>query len=96
VVKKTNKKSKVSKLTKTKSGKSSLQNKAFLKTLGEHCRKIRLQKGYTLNGLYVSTQGLSKAAIVRIENGTHAVTITNFYQYARALKIPLKKLFDFS
>lgn len=87
MAKKAKKSNKVSKLT--------TQNKAFLKELGEHCRKLRLQKGYTLNGLYVSTEGLSKAAIVRIENGTHAVTITNFYQYARALKIPLKKLFDF-
>lgn len=71
-------------------------NEDFLKALGEHCRALRVKKGYSVNRLAREAEKLSPSVVMRLESGKGAVTIRSLVRYAQVLEIPVKKLFDFS
>lgn len=71
------------------------KNQEYLKVLGEHCRKIRLKKGYSVNRLASEGERLSPSVILRLESGEGAITISSLIRYAQVLEVHPKKLLDF-
>lgn len=88
-------------MTKTKSDKrpalprKRYKNEFFLKALGDHCRKLRLQKGFSIDRLSKEANQLSPASIDRLEKGTADSQILVLLRYAEALGIPLLDLLSF-
>jgi transcriptional regulator with XRE-family HTH domain len=78
-----------------KSPSSRYKNTPFLRALGSHCKRIRVQKGYSIDRMWREGDKLSPGAIQRLENGTHDVHVSVFYRYAEVLEVSLKYLFDF-
>lgn len=72
------------------------KNLAFRKALGDHCRKIRLKNGYSIDRMWREGDQLSPSAIQRLENGTHDVHVSVLYRYAEVLEVPVKELLDFT
>lgn len=70
-------------------------HKDYLIALGEHCRKLRKKKGYSINRLAKEGERLSPSVVMRLESGKGAVTINSMVRYAQVLELPMKKLFDF-
>lgn len=68
---------------------------AFHKALGAHCRRLREKKGLSVNRLAGEAERLSPDAVIRLENGTSAVTTATLYRYAEVLGVSVKALFDF-
>jgi phage repressor protein C with HTH and peptisase S24 domain len=68
----------------------------YLKALGAHCKKLRTQRGLSIDRLAKEIDQLSSSVIHRLETGSGAVTVTALYRYAQALQIDVKALFDFS
>ena len=71
------------------------KNKAYLKALGEHCRRLRTKKGYSIDRMYREGDQLSPGAIQRLETGANDVHITLLYRYASVLEIPAYELLKF-
>jgi len=71
------------------------RNPKFLTALGEHCRKIRIAKGYSIDRLSKEADLLSPASIHRLEQGQTDVQITVLYRIAETLDVDLKSLLDF-
>jgi len=71
------------------------RNDAFLRALGEHCRKIRVKKGYSVNRMAAEGERLSPSVILRLESGAGAVTVSAILRYSEVLEIHPKKLLDF-
>lgn len=71
------------------------KNEQYLAALGEHCRKLRVKRGYSVNRLAADSEGLSPSVILRLEKGTGAVTVSALLRYADTLEIHPKKLLDF-
>jgi phage repressor protein C with HTH and peptisase S24 domain len=71
------------------------KNQLFLKTLGAHCRKLRVQKGYSIDRLSKEGDQLSPGAIHRLERGQADVHISLLYRYADVLEIPVSQLLKF-
>lgn len=67
----------------------------YLKALGAHCKKLRMQRGLSIDRLAKESDQLSSSVIHRLETGSGAVTITAIYRYAHALQVEVKSLFDF-
>lgn len=66
----------------------------FQRALGEWCRKLRMQKGYSVNRLAKEAERLSPDAIIRLESGGVVTTVT-LYRYAEILGVNVKDLFNF-
>lgn len=71
------------------------KNEDFLEALGQHCRRLRIKKGFSVNRLAAASEGLSPSVIIRLEKGTGAVTVSALLRYAEALEMHPKALFDF-
>lgn len=71
------------------------KNVAFRKALGDHCKKLRIKNGYSIDRMWREGEQLSPAAIQRLENGTHDVHVSLLYRYAEVLDLPLKELLNF-
>ncbi|OFZ53347.1 MAG: hypothetical protein A2428_10305 [Bdellovibrionales bacterium RIFOXYC1_FULL_54_43] len=71
------------------------RNASFLKALGQHCRRLRNQKGYSIDRLAKESDQLSSSVIHRLENGSGAVTVSALFRYAQGLGIPPRALFEF-
>lgn len=71
------------------------KNELFLKTLGDHCKKIRIKKGYSIDRLSKESNQLSPASIDRLEKGTADSQILVLLRYTEALGISLPELFSF-
>lgn len=71
------------------------RNHAFLNALGQHCQRLRSQRGMSIDRLSKESDGLSSSVIHRLETGLGAVTITALYRYACALNLPLRTLLEF-
>ncbi|AZZ35395.1 hypothetical protein CIK05_00790 [Bdellovibrio sp. qaytius] len=71
------------------------KNEFFLKALGNHCRKLRLQKGFSIDRLAKEADQLSPASIDRLEKGTADSQILVLLRYAEALSMPLLDLLSF-
>jgi transcriptional regulator with XRE-family HTH domain len=63
------------------------KNPAFLKKLGENCKRLRVAKGYSIDRMYREGTSLSPGAIQRLENGTADVHISLLYRYADVLGV---------
>ncbi len=71
------------------------KNEFFLKALGDHCRKLRLQKGYSIDRLSKEASQLSSASIDRLEKGTADAQVLVLLRYAEALNVSLLDLLAF-
>lgn len=71
------------------------KNEVFLKTLGDHCKKMRLQKGYSIDRLSKESDQLSPASIDRLEKGTADSQTLVLLRYAETLGVSLLDLFAF-
>jgi len=71
------------------------KNLAFRKALGEHCKKIRIKNGFSIDRMWREGDQLSPSAIQRLENGTHDVHVSLLYRYAEVLEVPIRALLDF-
>jgi len=65
-----------------------------LKVLGQHCRKLRIQRGYSIDRLAKESDRLSPSVIHRLEKGLGPVSVLAIIRYASALRILPKTLFD--
>ncbi|MBX3041116.1 MAG: helix-turn-helix transcriptional regulator [Bdellovibrionaceae bacterium] len=66
----------------------------FLKSLGQHIAKVRKQKGYSQDRLYLEG-GFSRGTLSKIENGLTSPEVFTLARIAEVLDIPLKKLIEF-
>jgi SOS-response transcriptional repressor LexA len=66
----------------------------LLGALGQHCQKLRVQRGYSIDRLAKESDQLSTSVIHRLESGKGAVTVSAVFRYAVALNIAPKELFD--
>ncbi len=70
-------------------------NTEFLEALGEHCRRARISKGYSIDRLAKEGILLSPATIHRLEQGQSDVQITVLLRIASVLEIKLSDLTKF-
>ncbi|MGE4232468.1 MAG: XRE family transcriptional regulator [Bacteriovoracia bacterium] len=70
-------------------------NPAFLIALGAHCRKIRMQRGYSIDRLSKESGVLSASVIHRLESGKRPVSISSIERFAEVLGLHPKDLLDF-
>lgn len=71
------------------------KNSSFLKALGEHCRKLRVQRGYSIDRLSKESDQLSTSSIDRLERGLGDSQILVLVRYAEVLNLNLLDLFAF-
>lgn len=65
----------------------------FLKRFGHHAEKLIYEK-FKSKGAFLSETGFFKKSLHDILTGTRDTHISNVFRLAKALKIPLKKLFE--
>lgn len=65
----------------------------FLKKLGAHIAKVRKQKGYSQDRLYLEG-GFSRGTVSKIENGLTSPEVYTLARIAEVLDVPLKKLVE--
>lgn len=66
----------------------------FLKKLGAHIAKVRKQKGYSQDRVYLEG-GFSRGTLSKIENGLTSPEVLTLARIADVLDVPLKKLVEF-
>lgn len=71
------------------------KNDAFLQLLGNHCRNLRRQRGYSIDRLAKESDQLSPATIDRLERGLADSQILVLLRYAETLGMTLLELFSF-
>lgn len=84
-----------SKKTSSKARVKRYRNEPFLKGLGDRCRKLRLQKGYSIDRLSKESHQLSPASIDRLEKGVSDTHILVLLRYVETLGINLHDLFSY-
>ncbi|MEM1002357.1 MAG: helix-turn-helix transcriptional regulator [Bacteroidota bacterium] len=72
-----------------------LRDNTFLKKLGRHVKKVRLEQGYTQEKLAFAI-GVEISQISRIERGIVNTSVSTIHIIAKELKVDTKSLFDFS
>jgi transcriptional regulator with XRE-family HTH domain len=70
------------------------EEKIFLKNIGNHLKKTRLEKKLSQEML-ANDVGIPINQIGRIERAEISTSITTLFKIAKALDIDIKKLFDF-
>lgn len=73
---------------------SRYRNEAYLKALGEHCARIRKQKGYSMDRMAKESDGLSTSVVSRLEKGDGAITVASLFRYALTLGLHPRDLLD--
>ena len=68
------------------------RNNDFLFAIGERVRSIRLSKNYSIDRLYLETEGLSRATVSRIEKGQTDAQISTLKRIAETLGVTLPEL----
>lgn len=71
------------------------KNELFLRALGENCRRLRQQKGYSIDRLSREAEQLSPASIDRLERGLGDSQILVLVRYAQAINVSLLDLLSF-
>lgn len=71
-----------------------MDKKEFLKQLGAHIAKIRKQKGYSQDRLYLEGD-FSRGTLSKIENGLVSPEVYTLARIAELIGVPLRKLIDF-
>ena len=66
----------------------------FLKKLGDHIAKVRKQKGYSQDRVYLESD-FSRGTLSKIENGKTSPEVYTLAKLADIIGVPLKKLVDF-
>jgi len=66
----------------------------FLKRLGAHIQKVRKQRGYSQDRIYLEA-GFSRGTLSKIENGLSSPEVWTLARIADTIGVPLKKLIDF-
>lgn len=66
----------------------------FLKKLGAHIAKVRKQKGYSQDRVYLEG-GFSRGTLSKIENGLTSPEVFTLVRIAEVLGVPVKKLLEF-
>ena len=67
---------------------------AFLQKLGEHCKRLRIQKGYSIDRMSREGDQLSPSVIHRLETGAGNSSIATLCRYAEILRLPLTQLIN--
>lgn len=80
-----------------KKGKTHVRYQAedFLRTLGAHCRRLRTQKGLSIDRVARQSEGLSTSVVQRLETGSGSATLSSLVRYAEVLEIHPRDLLDF-
>ena len=71
-----------------------INNKIIQLQFGEHLRRLRTSKGFSLNDLALRCE-LDKSNISKIENGHFNVQLTKIIDLAKGLDVQPKDLLDF-
>ncbi len=71
------------------------KNTNFLKRLGDHCKKLRTQRGYSIDRLSKESDQLSTSSVDRLERGLGDSQILVLVRYAEVLGLSLLDLFSF-
>lgn len=71
-----------------------MDKKRFLKKLGENLAKVRKQKGYSQDRIYLEG-GFSRGTVSKIENGQTSPEVYTLARIADVMGVPLKKLIEF-
>lgn len=71
-----------------------MKNPAEIKAFATHLRILREKAGMSQQEL-ADTAEVAKITIQRIENAKYSVTLDTLISLSDALKIPIKKLFDY-
>ena len=72
-----------------------VRDQAFLSLLGEHCRRLRVKRGFSVNRMASEGDRLSPSVILRLETGKGAVTVMTLMRYAEVLEVHPRRLLDF-
>ncbi len=70
-----------------------MNKERFLKKLGAHIAKVRKQKGYSQDRLYLEG-GFSRGTMSKIENGLSSPEVFTIARIAQVLEVPISKLVD--
>jgi DNA-binding XRE family transcriptional regulator len=70
------------------------RNLKNLKTFGRNLKAVRTEKNLTQEQL-ADLAGVSENTVVVLESGTLNTTIATCFELAKALQVPVKRLFDF-
>jgi transcriptional regulator with XRE-family HTH domain len=70
------------------------EKRQFLEKLGKHIAKVRKQRGYSQDRVYLEG-GFSRGTLSKIENGLTSTEVFTLRRIADVLQVPLKKLVDF-
>lgn len=73
---------------------NNIRDDHYLKSFGQHLRKVRKNKKISMEQLALSA-GIEYSQIFDIEHGRINTTISTVNAIAKALDIPTKELFDF-
>lgn len=73
---------------------SKIRNDSYLRSFGQHLRKVRKSKKISMEKLALDA-GVEYSQIFDIEHGRINTTISTVHALATALGIPEKELFDF-
>jgi SOS-response transcriptional repressor LexA len=71
------------------------RNDNFLKVFGEHCKRLRLSRGLSIDRFAKESEQLSPSVVHRLESASGAVTVTAMIRYAEVLGLHPKDLLDF-
>jgi transcriptional regulator with XRE-family HTH domain len=71
-----------------------VDKKKFLKRLGAHIAKVRRQRGYSQDRVYLEG-GFSRGTLSKIENGQVSTEVYTLARIAEVIDVPLKKLLEF-
>lgn len=66
-----------------------------MKLLGDHCKRLREARDYSIDRLARESEGLSPSVIHRLESAEGAVTVSTLFRLAQVLSIHPKELWDF-
>lgn len=78
-----------------KTKKTRYKNDLFLKSLGQHCRQLRKQKGLSIDRFAKESDQLSSGTIDRLERGLADSQILVLLRYAEVLGCSMLDLFSF-
>lgn len=82
------------KKTRKHSGSPHYRDEAFLRKLGEHCKRLRVQRGYSIDRMSREGEQLSPSVIHRLETGAGNSSIATLCRYAEILRVPLTQLIN--
>lgn len=71
-----------------------IYDKEFVDAFGENLKKIRKAKGLTQNQL-AEKAGVDRSQVLRTEKGLQNASISTVFAFSKALKVPIRELFDF-